>query len=59
MLHVMLWYTEVYTDLIFVSICTLPLELRVANNINLDSETNDDGFFVTCISDQVRSNKEE
>ena len=29
MLHVMLWYPEVYTDIIFVSICTMPLELRM------------------------------
>ena len=45
-------------DLIFVSIFTIPLELRVAKNINLDAETNDDLFFVSCISDQVCSNKE-
>ena len=25
MLHIMLRYTEVYMDLIFVSICTMPL----------------------------------
>ena len=37
----------------------MPLELHVANNTNLDAETNDNEFFVTCISDQVRSNKED
>ena len=46
-------------DFIFVSICTIPLEIRVTNNINLYAETNDDEFFVTCISDQVRSYKED
>ena len=46
-------------DLIFFSICAIILELHVANNINLDAETNDDEFFVTCILDQVRSNKED
>ena len=49
MLHVMLRYPEVYADLRFVLILTLPLELRVAKNINLYAETNDDVFFVTCI----------
>ena len=44
-------------DLIFFSICAIILELHVANNINLDAETNDDGFFVTCILDQVFSNR--
>ena len=29
------------------------------NNINLYAETNDDGFFVTHILDQARSNKED
>ena len=57
MLHVMLKYPEVYTDLKFVSICTMPLELRVSKKINIDSETNDDGFFINSVSDQVRSNK--
>ena len=55
----MLWYPEVYRYLIFVSIYTTPLEISVANNINLDAETNDGGFFVTYILDQVFSNKED
>ena len=29
------------------------------NKINLDTEKNDDGFFVTCIFDQVCSNNED
>ena len=47
MLHVMLRYSEVYTALRFVSICTMPLKLRVENNISLDAETNNYGFFIT------------
>ena len=55
----MLIYPYVYTNLSFVSICTITLEVRVVNNINLDAETNHDGFFATFISDQVCSNKED
>ena len=55
----MLWYSEVYTDLIFFSICTILLKLRVTNNIDPDAETNDGGFFVTCLSDKFYSNKED
>ena len=55
----MLQYPEAYTNLRFGSFCKIPLELRVANNINLDAETNHDGFFATFISDQVCSNKED
>ena len=58
-LHVMLCYPDVYTDLRFASIYTMPLELCVAKNLNLDAETNNDGFFVTRISDQFCSNKED
>ena len=42
----------------FFSIFTIPLELGVAKNISLDSETNDNGLFGTCISYQVCYNKE-
>ena len=59
MLHIMLRYPEEYMDLIFVSICTIPLELRVEKNVNLYAETNDDEFFVNCVVDQVCSNKED
>ena len=31
----------------------------MSNHIYLDAETNDDGFFVTCIFDQVSCNKED
>ena len=54
----MLRFPEVYTDLRFVLICTIPLELCVATKINVDAETNDNGFFVTCIQDQVCSKEE-
>ena len=59
MLHIMLRYPEEYMDLIFVSICTIPLELRVEKNVNLYAETNDDEFFVNCVVDQFCSNKED
>ena len=56
MLHVMLRYPEVYTDLIFISISTMPLELRCTVNIETDSEIND-GFYTNSISHFVRSQK--
>ena len=59
MLHIMLWYLEVHTNLRLASICIIPLELRTENNIKLDTENNDDGFFVNYILDQVFSNKED
>ena len=37
----MVRYPEVHTGLGFVSICTMPLDLRVEKNINLYAETND------------------
>ena len=43
----MLCYPEVYTDLRFVSIFRIPLEICVANNINLYAETNDGGFLLS------------
>ena len=45
MLHVLLRYLEVNTDLRFVSIFKLILELGVASIIHLDEEINDDVFF--------------
>ena len=57
MLHVMLRCPEVYTDSRFVSICTITLELRVENNINLYEETSGYGLYVTFILDQFRSYK--
>ena len=36
----------------------MPLELRVSKKINLDSETNEDGYYTNTTSDQVRSNKD-
>ena len=59
MLQIMLRYPEVYMILRLVPIYKIPLEIRVLNNIILDAKTNDDGFFVTCISDQVCFNKED
>ena len=56
MLHVMLRYPEVYTDLVFISISTMPLELRCTKVIPTDSEF-DDGYYSTSISEHIRSNK--
>ena len=56
MLHVMLRYPEVYTDLCFVSISTLPLELRCVKQISTDEEVND-GVFVESESSFIRESK--
>ena len=61
MLHVMLRYPEVYTDLTFVSISTLPLELRCSKKISTDIvdalEDDEDGFYTTSVSSHIRDNK--
>ena len=59
MLHTMLRYPEVVTDLKFISICTMPIELRAGldteNSItkNMDNEMVD-GIEVGIISDNIR-----
>ena len=56
----MLRYPEVYTDLVFVSVSTMPLELRCAKKIDSDSiedSSIEDGSFTTSISSHVRSIK--
>ena len=57
MIHVMLQYPEVYTDLVFVSISTLPLELRSSAKITTDMEI-EDGVYTTSVSSHVRSVKD-
>jgi predicted GIY-YIG superfamily endonuclease len=57
MLHVMLQYPEVYTDLAFVSISTLPLELRCYKKITTDTQV-EDGVYTTSVSYHVRSEKD-
>jgi predicted GIY-YIG superfamily endonuclease len=56
MLHVMLQYHEVYTDLIFVSISTMPLELRCSQKLVTDAET-EDGMYTDTVSSLIRSQK--
>ena len=57
----MLRYPEVYTDLTFVSISTLPLELRCSKKISTDIvdalEDDEDGFYTTSVSSHSRDNK--
>ena len=56
----MLRYPEVYTDLVFISVSTLPLELRCYKKISTDimreEEDVQDGTFTTSLSMHVRSN---
>ena len=59
MMHVLLQYPEVYSDLAFTSISTLPLELRCTTRIGTDNIQDDveDGTFTTTVSQHVRSGK--
>ena len=43
MLHLMLHYPEVYSDLYFITICSLPLELRAGTAIDKKKRKNDNG----------------
>ena len=56
MLHVMLRYPEVYTDLRFVTISTLPLESRCLKKISTDEEVND-GIFIESEASFIRANR--
>jgi predicted GIY-YIG superfamily endonuclease len=56
MMHVMLRYPEVYTDLVFISVSSLPLELRCFKKITTDSEI-EDGVYTNSVSQHIRSNK--
>ena len=58
MLHVLLKYPEVITNLIFVKVTTMPLEFRagvIVTSGNKDSTT-EDGAFVTSAIDNYRNN---
>ena len=46
MLHVMLKYPEVVTDIDFIKVSTVPLELRSGIVINSDTETKDGAYVV-------------
>ena len=56
MLHVMLKYPEVLTDLKFVSIPTVPLELRARVGISADKVASDEAFTIPEIV-EVRTAK--
>ena len=54
MSHVMLKYPEVYTDLQFIPIPTMPLELRFGAVIKTyDEKETEDGAYLTLASDSV------
>jgi len=59
MLHVMLKYLEVYTNLDFICIATMPLELQAG--IAIDTDTSDkveDGAYVGAVTASVRRNND-
>ena len=58
MLHVMLRYPEVYTDLRFVSISTMPLELRCLRQMATDTQVQD-GVFVNSMSTAIRDSRND
>ena len=53
MLHNMLRYPECYTDLTFVNIPTVPLELRAGIVISTDKAP-EDGAYTTSVSNHIR-----
>ena len=57
MLNCMLRYEEVYTDLICISISTMPLELRIGG-VNVDTDQNiEDGSYTSSVFNHIHSNK--
>ena len=55
MMHVMLKYPEVYTNMRFISIPTMPLELRAGVVLDTNSnEEDEDGEYITSASDSIR-----
>ena len=56
MLHHMLRYAEVITDLNFVVISTLPLELRMGGIKVVTDNAVEDGAFVSSASNHIRNN---
>ena len=56
MYHLMCQYPDVITDLCFVSIDSLPLELCKGESVPTDT-TVEDGAYVTSVSDQICSSK--
>ena len=54
MLHMMLKYPEVFTDLNFVAIPTMPLELRAGIDIDTKNDNIEDGAQVGIVSNEIR-----
>eukprot|EP00957_Ditylum_brightwellii_P022146 1670935-Ditylum_brightwellii.AAC.1 len=49
MLHIMLKYPEIVTNLDFIKVSAMPLELRAGTAINSDAETEDGAFAIAAI----------
>ena len=57
MLHCMLRYAEVYTNLICIEISAMPLELRIGG-VKIDTDQNiEDGAYTSSVFNHNRSNK--
>ena len=56
MYHLMCQYPDVITDLCFVSIDSLPLELYKGESVPTDTNV-EGGVYITSISDQICSIK--
>ena len=56
MMHLMLGYVEVVTNLDFCNISTMPLELRAGIKIDSDCLENEDGNYITTEVDNFRRN---
>ena len=56
MMHLMLGYVEVVTNLDFCKVSTMPLELRAGIKIESDLVSNEDGAYVTTEVDYFRRN---
>ena len=56
MMHLMLGYVEVVTNLDFCNISTMPLELRAGIKIDSDCLENEDGAYITTEVDNFRRN---
>ena len=57
MLHCMLRCAEVYTNLICISISTMPQELSIGG-VKVDTDKNiEDGAYTQSVSNHIRSNK--
>eukprot|EP00957_Ditylum_brightwellii_P119074 9082097-Ditylum_brightwellii.AAC.1 len=53
MLHVMLKYPEIVTNLDFIKVSIMTLKLRAGTAINSDAEREDGAFVIAAIEDKV------